>query len=117
MHHAQAAANAALAAFDGIVLQAVKETAEAISAYTAELDHHRELVAVQMKSRSAFDLARDQLSAGAISELDFLTSERAVVSADAAVAASDAAVVQDQIAVFKALGGGWQKASPRNEGG
>jgi outer membrane protein TolC len=32
-----------------------------------------------------------------------------VVGADAALAESDAALVQDQIAVFKALGGGWQE--------
>jgi len=30
------------------------------------------------------------------------------VQANAALAGSDAALVQDQIAVFKALGGGWQ---------
>jgi outer membrane protein TolC len=48
------------------------------------------------------------------SNLDLLTAEQVLVAADAAVAASDAALVQDQIAVFKALGGGWRStaASP-----
>jgi hypothetical protein len=32
-----------------------------------------------------------------------------LVAADAAVAASDSALIQDQIAVFKALGGGWRQ--------
>jgi outer membrane protein, multidrug efflux system len=54
-----------------------------------------------------FDMAHDQVMAGAASNLDLLAAEQPLVSADAAVAASDAALVQDQIAVFKALGGGW----------
>jgi hypothetical protein len=39
--------------------------------------------------------------------LDLLTTEQSLVAIDAAVAVSDTALVQDQIAVFKALGGGW----------
>jgi outer membrane protein TolC len=40
--------------------------------------------------------------------LDLLTTEQVLVAADAAVAASDSALIQVQIAVFKALGGGWR---------
>jgi hypothetical protein len=43
-----------------------------------------------------------------------VASEQFLVSADAAVAASDAALVQDQIAVFKTLGGGWRTNQPAN---
>ena len=43
-----------------------------------------------------------------LSNLDLLTTEQSLVAADAAVATSDAALIQDQIAVFKALGGGWR---------
>ena len=60
------------------------------------------------EARRAFDLASNEFSAGALSNLDLLTAEQTVVAADSAIAVSDAAVVQDQIAVFKALGGGWQ---------
>jgi outer membrane protein TolC len=51
------------------------------------------------------------LAAGSVSNLDLLTSEQSLVSADALAAQSDAAIVQDQIAVFKALGGGWASDS------
>jgi outer membrane protein TolC len=37
-----------------------------------------------------------------------LTTEQSLVALDAAVASSDAALVQNQIAVFKALGGEWR---------
>jgi hypothetical protein len=33
---------------------------------------------------------------------------QSLVALDAAVASADAALIQDQIAVFKALGGGWE---------
>ena len=56
----------------------------------------------------AFGQAQDQLAAGAISALDLLTAEQTLISADAALAASDATLVQDQIGLFKALGGGWK---------
>jgi len=53
-------------------------------------------------------MGHEQFLAGATSNLDLLSAEVTVVSAEAAVAASDGAVAQDQIALFKALGGGWQ---------
>ena len=53
-------------------------------------------------------MAHGQFAAGSASTLDVLSSEQAPVAANAAVAASDAALAQDQIAVFKALGGGWR---------
>jgi multidrug efflux system outer membrane protein len=99
---------AAIAAYDATVLKALKESAQALALYSAELDHHAALAAAQSEASHAYAQARNQFNAGAISQLDMLTSEQTMISADAAVAASDAALVQDQIAVFKALGGGWQ---------
>ncbi len=109
---AEANAAAALASFDSVVLNALKETEQALAGYGAEIAHRQALAEVQAKAHAAFDLTHDRLLAGSISELDLLTAEQTMVAADAAVAASDAALVQDQIAVFKALGGGWQWATP-----
>ncbi len=108
IHQARAAEQAALAGFDGVVLQALRETDQSLSTYAAELARHQELVVARDRARQAFDMANEQFLAGATSNLDLLNAEVTLVGADAAVAASDGAVVQDQIAVFKALGGGWQ---------
>ena len=107
---AQSKANvrAALWSFNTVTLQALSETEQALSIYGAELNHHAALVEAQSEAKHAYALAQDSFNAGQISTLDVLTSEQTVVNADAAVAGSDAALVQDQIAVFKALGGGWQ---------
>ena len=110
LHQARVGEQAALAAFDGAVLQALKETEQALSAYSTELEHHQDLLLAQTKARRAYDLAHGQFLAGATSQLDLLSAEQAFVSAEAAVAGSDGALVQDQIAVFKALGGGWAGA-------
>lgn len=109
----QAKANAvtALANFDAVVLQALKETEQALAIYRSELDHRQALSDVQTKARQAFDMAHGQYLAGAISDLDLLTSEQQLVGTDAAVAASDASLILDQITVFKALGGGWRNTS------
>jgi NodT family efflux transporter outer membrane factor (OMF) lipoprotein len=110
----QAKANeaAALAGFDAVVLQALKETEQSLATYGSELDRRQALAEVQSKAHRAFELAQDQFDAGALTYLDLLTTEQSLVAADAAVAASDAALVQDQIAVFKALGGGWRSSEP-----
>jgi outer membrane protein TolC len=39
-----------------------------------------------------------------------LTAETTLVSADQQLAASDQALAADQVAVFQALGGGWEQA-------
>jgi NodT family efflux transporter outer membrane factor (OMF) lipoprotein len=106
----QAKANAAatLAGFDAVVLQALKETEQALARYGAELDRRQSLVEAQDKARQAFGMAHGQFLAGSLSNLDLLTTEQSLVASEAAVAASDADLVQDQIAVFKALGGGWR---------
>lgn len=111
VRQAKAGADAALAEFDGAVLQALKETEQALATYGAELDHRQALAAAQDKGRRALDIAHGQFAAGSIPTLDLLSAEQVLVADDAAVAASDAALTQDQIAVFKALGGGWRSSA------
>jgi NodT family efflux transporter outer membrane factor (OMF) lipoprotein len=108
IQQARAQASGALAGFDGAVLTALKETEQALAAYGAELDRHGSLVAARDQSAEAARLAQVRFQAGGASFLDVLDSQRTQVDAEAALAASDEALVADQIAVFKALGGGWE---------
>jgi len=104
----KAVAAAALDTFDLTVLNALKETEQSLARYSADLDRRQALAEAQARQHRAFGLAKGQMSAGSISNLDLLTTEQQMVAADAAVADSNAALVQDQIALFKALGGGWR---------
>jgi NodT family efflux transporter outer membrane factor (OMF) lipoprotein len=108
VRQAKAEQAAALASFDQVVLTALKETEQALALYSAALDNRQALDEARDKVQAAYGMAHDQFLAGSISSLDLLTTEQLLVSIDAAVAASDAVLVQDQIAVFKALGGGWR---------
>jgi NodT family efflux transporter outer membrane factor (OMF) lipoprotein len=108
---AEAAAAAALAVFDSTVLTALKETEQSLALYAAALQGRDALVDAQTRAHQAYDMARNELLVGAVSNLDLLTAEQTVVAADAAIAAADTGIVRAQIAVFKALGGGWRETA------
>jgi NodT family efflux transporter outer membrane factor (OMF) lipoprotein len=105
-----AQASAALATFDGTVLTALKETEQALTTYQAELQRHDALASAQGHAAEAYRLAQNQYRLGAISFLDLLTAEATLINAEQALASSDQLLSADQVAVFQALGGGWQDA-------
>jgi NodT family efflux transporter outer membrane factor (OMF) lipoprotein len=115
VRQAKAAQAAALASFDGVVLTALKEVEQSLSLYGAALANRQALVEARDRIHTAFGIAAAEFGAGSVSSLDLLTTEQSLVSLDAAVAAADGAVIQNQIAVFKALGGGWQGTNGTGE--
>jgi outer membrane protein TolC len=110
VHEAGAQASGALASFDSVVLQALGDTEKALSAYGSELDHHVDLAEAKKTADEALRLADVQFKAGAASFLDLITAEETAVAADQALAQSDQTISSDQVAVFQALGGGWEGA-------
>jgi NodT family efflux transporter outer membrane factor (OMF) lipoprotein len=107
VRQAKASQAAALAAFDSVVLTALKETEQSLAEYGAALERRQALADAQGKIHRSFDIAHDEYAAGSVSNLDLLTTEQTLVALDAAVASSDASLIQLQIDLFKALGGGW----------
>jgi NodT family efflux transporter outer membrane factor (OMF) lipoprotein len=107
---ARAQASADIAAFNSVVLNALKETEQALTTYDAELSRHASLIANLKDNQRAFDLAQIQLQHGSISFPDLLQTERNLEAARAALAASDQALIDDQVTVFQDLGGGWENA-------
>ena len=109
---AKAGGDAALANFDGVVLGALRETETALSDYAGAIDRNGALRAARDQSSEAARIVRLRYGAGAENFLSVLDAERTLATADAQLAASDAALTNAQIAVFKALGGGWEMATP-----
>ena len=105
---AKAGAQAALAAFDGTMLTALKESEQALSTYAAELRRNAAPTRARDASRTAYALVQMRFQAGTISQLDLVSAEQTLISAEQTLAQSDQAVADDQVAVFKALGGGWR---------
>jgi NodT family efflux transporter outer membrane factor (OMF) lipoprotein len=110
IREAGAQAQAALATFDGTVLTALSDTEQALATYGAELDHHVALAAARKAANEALASAQTQFQDGSFSFLDLLTAQSTAVSANQAVAQSDQTLAADQIAIFQALGGGWEDA-------
>ncbi|HZW15526.1 MAG TPA: TolC family protein [Brevundimonas sp.] len=109
IEQAGAGADVALATFDQTVLVALQETETALVNYANELDRRSALQAARDHAANAARLSRLRFDAGADSFLTVLDAERTLASADAQLAASDALVTTYQIALFKALAGGWSE--------
>lgn len=108
---AEAGAEAALARFDQTVLVALQEVETALANYASELRRRQILAAARDQAAAAVGFARTRFEAGADSFLTVLDADRSLAEAEAALAQSDALISAYQIALFKALGGGWQDAA------
>lgn len=105
---ANAQTQAALAAFDGTVLQALSETETALSNYARSLDRQVALAAARDQAQNVARIVRAQAREGRADSLALLDAERTYADAQAELAESEARVVNAQVDLFKALGGGWQ---------
>ncbi|NOV22425.1 efflux transporter outer membrane subunit [Cupriavidus necator] len=110
IHAQEAAADAALARFDGVVLRALYETETALSAYTRELERQAALHAASDGAAQAARQQRRLWQAGRLPYLAHLDAERDLAAAQTALAASAGQVAAQQVNLFLALGGGWQTA-------
>lgn len=107
---AEASTAAALANFDGVVLNALQETETALSAYAHELDRRIALNDARGQAEIAARLARIQLREGKIDSIELLDAERSLAQTEADLALSDSRIATSQVDLFRALGGGWQEA-------
>ena len=105
---ANADARAGLARFDGVVLKALDETENALTNYTRDLDRQSELQASHAHAEELAEAARQMQIAGRSNALATLVAERALLAAEQNLAANRSQISQDQVALFLALGGGWQ---------
>jgi NodT family efflux transporter outer membrane factor (OMF) lipoprotein len=108
---------AALATYEKTVLLSLQEAENAIVAYAQEQIRHQALADEVAENRRSLDMANGLYAAGRVSFLDVLDSQRSLNQSEDQMALSDQAVSLDLIALFKALGGGWEtlKREPKKE--
>lgn len=104
---AKAQNTASLASFDGTVLNALKESEQSLSAYSAAIAQRDALIEARDRADNAFRMADQRYQAGSIGYLDVIVAQNSLIEAKSQVATSDREVGSARIAVFKALGGGW----------
>lgn len=96
--------------FDGKVLVALRETETALTRLARQLDTHKDLAATRTDDATAYaDTLRKY--EGGVGQFDaVLDAERTLIQADTALASSSSQISADQLALFMALGGGWENA-------
>jgi NodT family efflux transporter outer membrane factor (OMF) lipoprotein len=105
---AKAAQKAELARFDGVVLVALRDVESSLNTYAHDLERQDSLTAARNQASRALADARMLQAAGRTGALSTLDAERTLAATESALAAGRAQLALDQVAVFLALGGGWE---------
>ena len=106
---AQAEEQVAYARFDGVVLGALRETESALEVYSRDLERRALLIRAR---DTALKSTRDNETLFKLGRQNFLPvidAQRILASAEQAIATIDGKISADQVAVFLALGGGWEQ--------
>jgi NodT family efflux transporter outer membrane factor (OMF) lipoprotein len=108
VREAEAATNGALAHFDGVVLNALRETQTSLATYAADDQRAEALRTAYASAQESSDETHRLYIAGRESFLSDLDATRTLTSVHSEVAAAESQVAIDQVKLFLALGGGWQ---------
>jgi outer membrane protein, multidrug efflux system len=99
----------ALLTYEKTVLTALKDVETALVAYAKEQETRKSLSEAVVNNRKAVDLATQLYMAGRSDFLNVLIAQRALFTTEDALAQSTRTVDTNLIALYKALGGGWEK--------
>ena len=110
-----AAHEQALLAYRSTVLGALRDVEVALVAYVKEQQHRALLQESEIANRRAVDLSTQLYTQGQTDFLNVLAAQRALLNSQDALVQSDRILAQELIALYKALGGGWQLESPATQ--
>jgi multidrug efflux system outer membrane protein len=105
---AKAETDAAFAGYEGAVLNALEDTEGALIVYGRSQSRRESLQVAAAASDKAADLARKRFEGGLIDFLEVLDAERTALNSGLLLSQSRTDTATSLIAVYKALGGGWQ---------
>jgi len=105
---ADADAEGALASYEQEVLLALEESENAFSDYGKRQQRLLSLIRQSESSRAAASLASIQYREGTVDYLVLLDAERERLSAEDAQAQGETELYRGIVAIYKALGGGWE---------
>jgi len=98
----------ALVQYQQAVLSSLEEVDNALVAYDREQSRRVSLAQAVDANRRAVDLANQLYTRGLVDFLNVQESQRSLLISEDALAQSDALVSSDLVALYKALGGGWE---------
>ena len=91
------------------VLAALKDVENALIAFAKEQQHRKTLIDAVVANRKAVDLSLQLYTEGLTDFLNVLNSQRSLYASEDALVQSERNIVIDLIALYKALGGGWEE--------
>ncbi len=98
----------ALLMYQSTVLSAFREVEDALIAYSNEQARHKALAKAVATHQLAVQLANERYQKGLTAFLDVLTGQMALYQAQSLLVSSESTLSSNLIALYKALGGGWQ---------
>lgn len=96
-----------LIGYESAVLGALEEVENGLTAYAQEQLRREELANAVTAAKRAEELARDRYTAGLVDFTDVLDAQRSLLTFQDQLATSRGTVTTNLIALYKALGGGW----------
>jgi NodT family efflux transporter outer membrane factor (OMF) lipoprotein len=99
---------AAAANYEATILAAFRDVESTLTAYSHNQTRRETLRSLVDQNEQAVRIAKQEYANGLIDLLDVLEVQRNLYSAQDALAQSDQTVSSDLVAIYKALGGGWE---------
>lgn len=99
--------DAAVIRYRSAILNALEEVQDALVNYSQEQERRDRLNEAVRQGRLAVDLSTEQYKAGLVDFLAVLDAQRNLYAEEDRLAQSETQVVTDLIALYRALGGGW----------
>ena len=115
LESAQAARSMALAQYEKAIQTAFREVADALAGRATLADQVSAQQAQAEAEAERLRLADLRYRNGVASSLEVLDAQRSVFSAQQALAQTRLALRQNQVALYKALGGGWADQAPETD--
>lgn len=112
LHLREAQQEEAAVNYQKTVLTAWHEVDNALTAYRTEQARRAQLIQAEVQSRRALTIARSRYQQGVADFLQVLDAERNLLNIQQALATSTTTVSTNLVALYKALGGGWQTDMP-----
>jgi NodT family efflux transporter outer membrane factor (OMF) lipoprotein len=108
IHMQEALRDQAFITYQQTVLAAFQDVENALVAFNKEQQHHKSLKDSVEANAKAVDLSTKLYTAGLIEFLNVLSAQNALYNAQNALTQSNGNMAADIIALYKALGGGWE---------
>jgi outer membrane protein, multidrug efflux system len=105
---ASAQADQSLAIYEKTVLSAFEDVENALVAYANEQTRYRALSDAAAANRHSLELAEERYRGGLTDFLNVLDAQRSLYQTEDQLANSQGAVSVSLVALYKALGGGWE---------